>query len=581
MTKPLPREGAHDIPATGTPRVRIRSNACSLARMYLFFWYFSGPLQLFIFHSGVAGLSGFWQASLASLLWLIPPLLFPRWTRSITGFTGLVLWACSLTALAYFLIYGQEFSQSAIFIMFDSNMSESSEYISQYFSWSKLGALIAYTVIALGLWLRVRPVRISGAAKGALCLLIAFVSVGYSAIHEFRKRGDLDMRIGKFEQNLQSAAPWQMVIGYAQYRQQLADMASMFQNWKAIAPLQHLVDAHAGQPATLVLVIGESTDRQRMSLYGYPRQTTPQLDALRPELDVFDQVVAPRPYTIEVLQQVLTFADQKHPDLYLSTPSLISVMKQAGYKTFWITNQQTMTQRNTMLTTFSKQADEQVYLNNNRDQNSTSQYDEDVLEPFSQVLKDSAPRKLIVVHLLGTHMDYRYRFPKNFARFQDSAEVPRYVTDKALRKYNDYDNAVYYNDHVVSSLINRFKRSNPHGFLAYLSDHGESVYDPVAPRMLGRNEEAPTRPMYTVPFLVWRSPSWKEDTPLDLHDALHREWTTSRFIHTWSDLAGLRYDTFEPWKSIVNPAYRRGQLLIGDPHQPAKLRDFNTLGSAP
>lgn len=577
----MPHLGAQPLAnASGTPLLR-RSNASSLAVMYLFFWYFSGPLQWLIYHAGVAGLGGFWQASAASLLWLIPPLLFPRWTRPIVGLTGLVLWMCSLTALAYFLIYGQEFSQSAIFIMFESNMSESSEYISQYFSWSKLAALVAYTVIALGLWLRVRPVAFSGRTKVVVCLLIAFASVGYSALHEYRKRGDLDMRIGKFQQNLQSASPWQMVIGYTQYRQQLADMASMFEDWKAIAPLQHLRDAHAGQPATMVLVIGESTDRQRMSLYGYTRQTTPQLDALLPELDVFDQVVAPRPYTIEVLQQVLTFADQEHPDLYLTTPSLISVMKQAGYKTFWITNQQTMTQRNTMLTTFSKQADEQVYLNNNRDQNSTSQYDEDVLEPFSQVLKDEAPRKLIVVHLLGTHMNYRYRFPKNYARFQDRAEVPRYITDKTLHKYNDYDNAVFYNDHVVSSLIDRFKRTNPHGFLVYLSDHGESVYDPVAPHMLGRNEEAPTWPMYTVPFLVWRSPSWKEDNPLDLHDALHREWTTSHFIHTWADLAGLRFDTFEPWKSIVNPAYRRGRLLIGDPHQPAKLRDFNTLGSAP
>ena len=569
------------VPGADAALPRRYSNTRSLARMYLFFWYFSGPLQLLIFHAGVAGLKGFWQASAVSLLWLIPPLLLPRWTRPIVGITGLLLWMCSLTALAYFLIYGQEFSQSAIFIMFDSNMNESSEYISQYFSWSKAAALLAYTLIALVLWVRVRPVAFSSRARIVLCLVIAFVSVGYSAIHELRKRGDLDMRIGKFEQNLQSAAPWQMVIGYTQYRQQLTDMGQMFDNWKAIPPLQHLVDSNAAQPATLVLVIGESTDRQRMSLYGYPRQTTPQLDALRPELDVFDNVVAPRPYTIEVLQQVLTFADQTHPDLYLSTPSLISMMKQAGYKTFWITNQQTMTQRNTMLTTFSKQADEQVYLNNNRDQNSTSQYDDDVLEPFAHVLQDKAPRKLIIVHLLGTHMDYRYRYPKDYARFKDSAQVPPYVTGKKLHKYNDYDNAVLYNDHVVSSLIDRFKGSDPRGFLLYLSDHGESVYDPVAPHMLGRNEQAPTRPMYTVPFLVWRSPSWKQDHPLDLHDALHREWTTSHFIHTWADLAGLRFDTFEPWKSLVNPAYQRGQLLIGDPRQPAKLRDFDTLEKLP
>jgi heptose-I-phosphate ethanolaminephosphotransferase len=167
----------------------------------------------------------------------------------------------------------------------------------------------------------------------------------------------------------------------------------------------------ANQPATLVLVIGESTNRQRMSLYGYPRETTPELDKLKDQLAVFDNVITPRPYTIEALQQVLTFADEEHPDLYLSTPSLVSMMKQAGYKTFWITNQQTMTKRNTMLTTFSEQADEQVYLNNNRNQNA-AQYDGDVIEPFNKALADAAPRKLIVVHLLGTHMSYQYRYPR-------------------------------------------------------------------------------------------------------------------------------------------------------------------------
>ena len=45
---------------------------------------------------------------------------------------------------------------------------------------------------------------------------------------------------------------------------------------------------------------------------------------------------------------------------HVRSPSLINLMKQAGYRTYWITNQQTMTKRNTMLTTFSEQADEQL-----------------------------------------------------------------------------------------------------------------------------------------------------------------------------------------------------------------------------
>jgi heptose-I-phosphate ethanolaminephosphotransferase len=134
-------------------------------------------------------------------------------------------------------------------------------------------------------------------------------------------------------------------------------------------------------------------------------------------------------------------------------------------------------------------------LNNNRDQNETSQYDGDVLDPFSKVLADDAPRKLIVIHLLGTHMSYHYRYPQSFDRFTDRVGVPANVTADQLPVYNSYDNAVLYNDYVVSSLIKRFAATDPSGFLLYLSDHGESVYDPVAPQVLGRNEAAPTRPM--------------------------------------------------------------------------------------
>ncbi|MFM2505084.1 sulfatase-like hydrolase/transferase, partial [Escherichia coli] len=85
----------------------------------------------------------------------------------------------------------------------------------------------------------------------------------------------------------------------------------------ALPPLANFQDHSGDAPRTLVLVIGESTQRGRMSLYGYPRETTPELDALHktdPGLTVFNNVVTSRPYTIEILQQALTFADEKNPD---------------------------------------------------------------------------------------------------------------------------------------------------------------------------------------------------------------------------------------------------------------------------
>ena len=52
--------------------------------------------------------------------------------------------------------------------------------------------------------------------------------------------------------------------------------------------------------------------------YGYERDTTPKLNAIRDELVVFNDVVSPRPYTIETLQQVLSFADSRQLDVFFS-----------------------------------------------------------------------------------------------------------------------------------------------------------------------------------------------------------------------------------------------------------------------
>ncbi|MFY3758316.1 phosphoethanolamine transferase CptA, partial [Escherichia coli] len=229
-----------------------------------------------------------------------------------------------------------------------------------------------------------------------------------------------------------------------QYHQQLNALTTFLNENSALPPLGNLRDESGERPRTLVLVIGESTQRERMSLYGYLRETTPELDALRktdPGLTVFNNVVASRPYTIEALQQALTFANEKNPDLYLTQPSLMNMMKQAGYKTFWITNQQTITARNTMLTVFSRQTDRQYYMNQQRTQ-SAREYDTNVLKPFREVLNDPAPKKLIIVHLLGTHIKYKYRYPEGQGRFDGiTGHIPTGLNAKELEVYNDYDNA--------------------------------------------------------------------------------------------------------------------------------------------
>ena len=566
---------------TTTAQVKRSFSWPALAWVLTYFWYFSSVLQIIILASGYSGTNGLRDSLLYSSLWLIPVLLFPGKTRVIAGAIGIVLWAVSACALAYYVIYGQEFSQSVLFVMFETNANEAGEYLSQYFSFKLLFILLAYTAGAIFLWFRLRPVYLSWPWRYGVCTLVLGGLIIYPLANNIliKHRSPTDA-LSSLGSRMEPAAPWQIVNGYAQYRLQLNHLQGLLDKNRQLPPLANLKDNNGDAPRTLVLVIGESTQRGRMSLYGYGRDTTPELKALRdsdPNLTGFNNVVTSRPYTIEILQQALTFANEQNPDRYLTQPSLMNMMKQAGYKTFWITNQQTMTARNTMLAVFSKQTDVQYYMNQQRTQ-SAREYDTNVLAPFKTVLADPAPKKFIIVHLLGTHLKYKYRYPENWGKFDgQTTGLPTGLSEEQQEAYNDYDNANRFNDHVVSTLIKDFKQTSPNGFLLYFSDHGEEVYDTPPHDIQGRNEAQPTRPMYTIPFIVWTSPGWMASHPRDMRADADRKYSSAELIHTWSDLAGLSYDGYDPTRSIVNPAFKESTRWIGNPYQKNALRDYDAL----
>jgi heptose-I-phosphate ethanolaminephosphotransferase len=99
-----------------------------------------------------------------------------------------------------------------------------------------------------------------------------------------------------------------------------------------------------------------------------------------------------------------------------------------------------MTKRNTMLTTFSQQTDEQVYLNNQRNQNA-SQYDDVVLAPSKKRCRTrrrrssssctcSAPTWITVTAI------------RQITTFQGQCRRPGGAVAGQVQTYNFYDNAV-------------------------------------------------------------------------------------------------------------------------------------------
>ncbi|WP_044419345.1 phosphoethanolamine transferase CptA [Halarcobacter anaerophilus] len=548
----------------------------SFFKYFLFFFYFSAVYHLLCIIFKITGTVGLRESFYMSFLWMTLVLLFNNKAKKVAAFIGIVLWLGSLFSLGYFALYGQEFSQSVIFIIFESNLTESSEFLETYFVWWLIPMVLIYSFIAFYLWKKLdKGLDIKIYKK--LIFVLLFTAIPFHKFIDNYIVGNKSLTDSSYIQmkRMETATPWNIAFSYVTYRIDLANMERLIHANTNLKPLKNLEDKYKDEDTTLVLVIGESTNRNRMSLYGYKRDTTPRLQKLKKDLVLFDNVYSPRPYTIEVLQQALTFADEENPDLYLDKPNLINIMKQAGYETFWITNQQTQTKRNTMLTTFSQMCDHQVYLNNNRKQNSAA-YDGAVLKPFEDVLNnDMHKKRFIVVHLLGTHNRYKYRYPKEFAIFDSKGKLEG-LNSEQKTLYNEYDNAVYYNDYVVSKLIETIKNHNESNIaMLYLSDHGEEVFDNVFEKRLGRNENNPTKAMYTIPFMVYQNEKWKSTIGNNIaKNANHRLYSSSNLIYTFSDLAGIYFDDFDASKSIINKNFYQYSVYIGDPYSKNKLRDL-------
>ena len=60
-----------------------------------------------------------------------------------------------------------------------------------------------------------------------------------------------------------------------------------------------------------ILIIGESTSRHHMSLYGYYRQTNPALEKISGELALFQDVISPNAHTIESLTKSFDTGKQR------------------------------------------------------------------------------------------------------------------------------------------------------------------------------------------------------------------------------------------------------------------------------
>jgi glucan phosphoethanolaminetransferase (alkaline phosphatase superfamily) len=304
-----------------------------------------------------------------------------------------------------------------------------------------------------------------------------------------------------------------------------------------------------GEPGAelLVLVVGESSSALRWGLGGGPRPTTPRLSQ-RNDVVYFPDIVAPAVATRTAVSAMVSWRPLMRLDGGVDPrpePGFLGAFNEAGWLTAWLTNQPAQGAFDNPLMFYAHDAKRQRFINPGTFIGATP-YDEALIPELMTVIQEAGAnhRVAAVVHTMGSHFNYAYRYPEAFDKYQPSLKGRPKDSNADLASnqeaLNAYDNSILYTDHVLDRLIDNLAQLRRPASLIYLSDHGDDVPDGRCLSQVGMRTTASAA---RVPALVWVSPQLEALRPgltARLRAASHQPMQFEWVAPTMMNLAGLR-----------------------------------------
>lgn len=231
-----------------------------------------------------------------------------------------------------------------------------------------------------------------------------------------------------------------------------------------------------------ILIVGESARALNMGIYGYTRDTTPELIKQKQQLLLFHNAIAPAPVTIMAVPLALT-ADSvqaRHPRNY--SDNIINITNQAGYDTYWYSRQGNGGAHNNIITGIAMNAHQHEWIEYG--------YDEALLPLLHKALQKPG-KKLIVLHLYGSHEPSCQRFPESHTVLFGQSKAD-----------DCYDNSIRYTDELMGTIFNALE--NTRSSVMYFSDHA-LIRDPARSVVYSHGGVRPPKEALQIPMYIWYS----------------------------------------------------------------------------
>lgn len=310
-----------------------------------------------------------------------------------------------------------------------------------------------------------------------------------------------------------------------------------------------------------LLIIGEAARYKNFSLNGeYGRETTPRLSKQHNLLS-FQSAWAQANATDRSVPLMLTRADAEHPQKAYSEKTVGGAFQEAGFAVWWLTTKQSpIRYLHHVLPTF-----EHVWT---CPKDKEDVLDEELISPLRAAIESKEERKkLIIMQMKGSHLNYQDRYPEPFAVFKPCLErgAKQGHFDKELMT-NTYDNTIVYTDYVLSRFIGILDSARVAVCMVYMPDHGENLCDDER-RLWVHGSYEGSEYEYHVPLLVWYSEKFAERHPEQvaaMKENRRKTVTSQVLFHSLCDMAGLE-----------EVADKRKSLLSGQLESQEEVRVLN------
>ncbi|MBL8026227.1 MAG: phosphoethanolamine transferase [Fibrobacteres bacterium] len=230
-------------------------------------------------------------------------------------------------------------------------------------------------------------------------------------------------------------------------------------------------DIKAKKPRAIIFVIGESTVKRHMSLFGYSRKTTPGLDSLKNlgVLTTFNNAISVGNKTNLSVPYMLTGIEGPDPQgRFYRNPTIFDYAKANGYRTLFISAQElrwgnldrVLAGRSVDILKYGSDFSAQVDILKGAD-------DSVVLSRFILPYIDTVSAPFFMVYQMdGSHYPYNAHSPSHVKKFFPESE-PNGI--------NAYDNTILYTDRNLTKLITALKMRFPDGIVTFSQDHGQGL----------------------------------------------------------------------------------------------------------